>query len=777
MPIQSREVNSGRPDALTVPGASDTVRRDFMKVRAAEFERLRKRRFRMLTVAPDESQLPEVKAAVTVLERSARQFQKTLDRSPKRTLWRNLSGLTPFSNAISSQYQQLSVMAQAWATAGQGLHGNAALLRDIKWSLAWLDQHEFNAHIAETGNWFDFEIDAPGCLCDTLMLLADALTLDEKQRYLRPVGKFDANADVLNFAPHLSEASTGSNRTDKAMNLLFKGILLDEEETVWRAVTAIRSVFRTVKQGDGFYEDGSFVFHGFFPYTGNYGLVLLSDVADSCVLLKGTRWDFSTRQKAMAARWAMESFTPLVYGGCMMDMVRGRLISYSSSPSHAVGHRAMAAMLRLSQTASGADANLMRARIKGWWARGCARHYTEGLTLDQICEAGRLRQSTRPAPYVPTAVGKVFASMDRVVHLRRAFGVGIAMHSTRIQNYESINGNDLDGWHTSDGMLYLYDADELQFDGSFWPTVDAERLPGTTAIAGSHPPEGQFGGSSVVGGTSLEHYTAAMMQLNVFQGRLQAKKSWFCFDDEVVALGADIHSTVAGKNIETIIENRRLTSSHVRTLVRGPRGRWANLPATPSAPAIGYVFGEPSKVRARRARRVGSWHDIDNGLPRERLAATYQTLWINHGIKPRQGSYEYVLLPGQDAKRTEGYVAKPTVRVLANSARLQAVEHAALGITAVSFWKPGSKVAGITANAVCSVIVRQFDGRLSIAVSDPTQEATRPIRLEIDLPAGPAIDLDERIKVIKRSRLTLSIQAKGAAGKPLRATFATVPRP
>jgi hyaluronate lyase len=267
-----------------------------MKVRAAEFERLRKRRFRMLTVAPDESQLPEVKAALSVLERSARQFQKTLDRSPKAALWRNLSGLTPFSNAISSQYQQLSVMAQAWATPGQALQGSATLLRDIKWGLDWLDKHDFNAHVAERGNWFDFEIDAPGCLCDTLMLLGDALTLDEKHRYLSAVGKFDANADVLNFAPNQSEVATGSNRTDKAMNLLFKGILLREEETVWKAVTAIRSVFRTVKRGDGFYEDGSFVFHGFFPYTGNYGLVLLSDVADSCFLLKGTRWDFSTRQ-------------------------------------------------------------------------------------------------------------------------------------------------------------------------------------------------------------------------------------------------------------------------------------------------------------------------------------------------------------------------------------------------------------------------------------------------------------------------------------------------
>jgi hyaluronate lyase len=744
-----------------------------MKVRAAEFERLRKRRLLMLTVAPDEAEAPEVKAALVVLERTARRYQKTMDRTARHgVLWRNLAKLNPFSNAISSQYLQLSVMAQAWASPGQDLHGDRSLLRDIKWGLEWLHANQFNANTKERGNWYDFEIDAPGCLTDTLILLGDQLSREQKQRYLAPVQKFDANADVIHTAPGQSATSTGSNRTDKAMVDLCAGILLQEEEIVWKAVAAIRSVFRTVREGDGFYEDGSFVFHGFFPYTGNYGLVLLSDVADAFFLLRGTRWDFTARHKAMAAEWAMKSFTPLVYEGGMMDMVRGRLISFSSSPSHAVGHRTIAAMLRLSQSLSKADANVIRARIKGWWNRGTARHYTDGLTLDLICEARRLRDARKPAPDVPKAVSKVFASMDRAVHLRRSFGAGISMHSTRIQNYESINGNDLDGWHTSDGMLYLYDADLLQFDGNFWPTVDPERLPGTTAIAGSHPPEGQFGGSAAVGGVSLDEYSAVMMQLNVFQGRLQAKKSWFLFDEEVVALGTDIRCTVPSKHVETIVENRKLTSIRTRRLVRDPRGGWANLPASASAPAIGYVFLGRTKVKARRARRVGAWHDIDSGLPREKLSATYQTMWIDHGVKPKRSDYGYVLLPGTDAGRTAAHAAKPAVRVLENSAKAQAVEHEALGITAVSLWEPGASVAGISANAVCSVIVRRANGVVSIAVSDPTQQALRPIRLTIDTAAGKTIEADDRIRVIRRRQpLTLAVRVKDAAGKSIRASF------
>jgi hyaluronate lyase len=557
---------------------------------------------------------------------------------------------------------------------------------------------------------------------------------------------------------------------------LFTGILLEEEEWIWRAVTALKSVFRTVTDGDGFYADGSFVFHNFFPYTGNYGVVLLSDIADAFYLLKRTRWDFEDRERAMAARWAMQSFTPLLYGGGMMDMVRGRLISYSSSPSHAVGHRTMAAMLRLSQSVSSKDATTIRARIKGWWARGTALPYTSGLTLDLVDEARRLRHSRTPRPSVPRAESKVFASMDRAIHLRRNYGVGISMHSTRIQNYESINGNDLDGWHTSDGMVYLYDADLLQYDGNFWPTVDPERLPGTTVIKGSHPPEGQFGGSAAVGGTSLDCYSAVMMQLNVFQGRLQAKKSWFLFDNEIVALGADIKSTVAGKHIETIIANRRLTSARTRKLVRSKSGRWANLPKSTKAAPIGFVFTAHANVHARRARRTGSWHDIDSGLPREKLSATYQALWIDHGVKPRQASYEYVLLPGRDAAGTAAYAANPTVRILANTPDVQAVQHRTPGITAISFWKPGATAAGITASAICSVMVRRHKGRVLIAVSDPTQLNTRPIRLTFDIAVGKTVSTDARIKVLRRKPLTLSIHASGAAGKTLHAVFAALPQ-
>jgi len=47
----------------------------------------------------------------------------------------------------------------------------------------------------------------------------------------------------------------------------------------------------------------------------------------------------------------------------------------------------------------------------------------------------------------------VFAGMDRVVHLAPGFGLGLSMSSGRVFTYESIHGENVDGWHTGEGML------------------------------------------------------------------------------------------------------------------------------------------------------------------------------------------------------------------------------------------------------------------------------------------------------------------------------------
>ena len=163
----------------------------------------------------------------------------------------------------------------------------------------------------------------------------------------------------------------------------------------------------------------------------------------------------------------------------------------------------------------------------------------------------------------------VFAGMDRVVHLAPGFGLGLSMSSSRVFTYESIHGENVNGWHTGEGMLYLYNSDLTQFDDDFWPTVDPRRLPGTTVDVSQirEPASGQSEAPATtwVGGASLGAYGAAGMQLRAWGSTLTAKKSWFMFDREVVCLGSDICSGDS-RPIETVVENRLLHGGGDQTL-------------------------------------------------------------------------------------------------------------------------------------------------------------------------------------------------------------------
>ena len=65
-------------------------------------------------------------------------------------------------------------------------------------------------------------------------------------------------------------------------------------------------------------------------------------------------------------------------------------------------------------------------------------------------------------------------------------------------------------------------------------------------------------------GTNPYHYYPATNTYNapIHDSSLVAKKAWFMFDDEIVALGTDINS-VNGINVETIVDNRRSNTTKV----------------------------------------------------------------------------------------------------------------------------------------------------------------------------------------------------------------------
>jgi hyaluronate lyase len=230
-------------------------------------------------------------------------------------------------------------------------------------------------------------------------------------------------------------------------------------------------------------------------------------------------------------------------------------------------------------------------------------------------------------------------------------------------------------------------------------------------------------------------------------------------------LGADIRSTAAGKTVETIIENRRITGDP--TFTADPNGAWANLAG------IGYYFPDGAPWQSLDETRSGSWHDINAGGPAAVLTAQYRTLWFDHGVMPAGASYSYMALPGKSADDTAAYAASPAVQIIENDAVVQAVTHTGLGITAANFWSTGSNTAaGITCDSVGSVIVHQAAGQIDIAVADATQ-AGGVMHVEIATPGSSVIASDDGVSVDQISpTIRLSISVKSAAGKSFRVSVA-----
>jgi hyaluronate lyase len=335
------------------------------------------------------------------------------------------------------------------------------------------------------------------------------------------------------------------------------------------------------------------------------------------------------------------------------------------------------------------------------------------------------------------------------------------MYSQRIANYESINGENQRGWMTAEGAAYLYVNGSRQYVDGYWATVNYLRIPGTTVDvraralgegAGSKSPN-RWAGGACLGG----RYLAGGMNVAVQGSTLGLQKSWMCFDDFVVALGAGIKAT-SGYRIETVVENRRLsTAANETVLVNGtpvvpsvgdtasiPNVRWLHLAGTG-----GYVFPTPVTLGLIRQLRTSGSH-----------SDTYLTAWIDHGVNPTGATYAYVLLPTATPAATEAFAAGQGVSVLANSSNAQAVR--AGDVWCVNLWQPGTSSI-VSSNQGGSVVVSRAGDLATVALADP-RHATTTMTATIALTAASVVSADAGLSVASLSPLTINANLDGAAG-------------
>ncbi len=717
---------------------------------------------------------------------AANSVWSSMDKSPSRTfLWSDAASATKSSH-ITTSYTRLRSMALAHATSGCSLQGNATLLADIIGGLEWLNTNRYNETIAQYDNWWDWEIGTPLRLTDICVLIYSQLSSTQRTNYMNAVNHQVPTPDM-----------TGANKVWKARVVGVRGCLVKSSAKLALCRDAFSDVFPYVTTGDGFYVDGSFVQHNIHPYTAGYGAALIDNMAPVLNWLSGSTWKATDPAQANLYRWVFDSYEPIIYRGNTFDLVRGREAGRANASTSSYGM--MESILEIAQFAPAADAARMKSMIKGWALSDTTRDFVAGRGLSTLQMAQELMADTSIVPRPELLAHYTFADMDRVIHLGTGYGFGLSMCSSRIANFESINGENLRGWFTGDGQTILHNADLNAFADAYGATIDPYRLPGVTADVTHNklPPDPASIGPRAqgqstlspygwVGGATLGKFGAAGMWFKGVGVTLTGRKSWFMFDDEVVCLGTGITST-DNRPIETTVENRKLNTKGsnaftVNGTVKSNSPGWtetmnsvtsAHLAGTASGADIGYYFPQPATIKAVREARTGSWSDIDSDGSTDPITRNYFRMGFEHGSNPSNATYQYVLLPGRNATSVASYAAQPQITVIANNANVQAVSEITLGITAANFWSDTVRTAGVITSDKKSCVLIQNDGTfLDVAVSDPTQVNPGSINLQIAMNGGVLVNADGGVSVTQTSpTVMLSVDVNGSAGRTFHARF------
>ncbi|ANP56378.1 polysaccharide lyase 8 family protein [Streptomyces griseochromogenes] len=701
----------------------------------------------------------------------ARGFQATMAPSPD-SLWPG----RPFDPpaGITFSYGRLWTMTQAHVQPGTGATGDDALLAAVLRGLDHLRATVYNPATTRYGNWWEWQIGSPRLLMDITAVLYDHLGEARVASACAAVDHFIPDAMLTDY----SGTSTGANRVDLCRSVALRGILGRAGDRIALARDALSPVFPYVTRGDGLYADGSFLQHTWVAYSGTYGQVLLDGLGRLFALLAGSDWAVSDPARQNVLDSVEHAYVPLIHDGLVMDCVNGRAISRGClrdddlrlmRSDHYHGQALIAAVALLAGGASAAERERWYGLIKGWAERDTV---TPVLTAGQfdVADLARLHTAaSAPVPATPEPPGhRLFPAMDRAVHRGPRFTAALSMASDRIAHYECGNGENPRGWHTGSGMLCWWpegrggrsgrsDRSDRsdQYTDWFWPTVDWYRLPGTTVSTKrlADRAGGEWGAPKPdvrwVGGTTDGTCAAVGQHLKGLGSTLRARKSWFFLADAVVCLGAGI-SCADGVPVETVVDNRNLGENGTQAFAQGPG--WAHLEGHG-----GWILPRGGALRTLREDRTGAWSDINTAGTTERRTRRWQTLWLDHGTDPAGAAYVYVLLPGASRAEVAARAAdRHWLCVLANDARHQAVAVPSCGVSAANFWEAGA-VAGLTASAPASVLVRRRARTATLSLSEPPRTGT-PLEIVWDRPVRSVLRTDDTIEILSTGgRLRLRV--------------------
>ncbi len=565
----------------------------------------------------------------------------------------DLSRTAGFPQRYHTYY--LVYLAQAYTHKTSAYYKNKELKKNIASGLKyWVDNDFFG------DNWHNNQISTPTNLVNLMLLMGDEL----------PKDLVDGAQPIIGRAHMKASGARPSGDRIVIAGILAKNLLFIEDKQGFEDIIKLiegEVKFSTGKRG--MQHDYSFhhrtdrvnntTSYGYGKYANAFG--------EWSYYVAGTKYEFSIEKINQLVDYYLDGiYKQLVYGVYIDISVKNRSISHKSG----FGPQGTTEIERLLQSTD--------------------------YRKDELEEILSLRKGEADPSL---SFCKFFWQTEHFVFQRPGFYTTVRMYSTRNRNMEvPYNGPGKTTHHRADGTNYL------QLKGNeyhnIWAVYDWQKISGTTIMQKPElygPKEIQKDGlTDFVGGVTDGMYGAAVFDFKSPHDKLEAKKSWFFFDEEYVCLGTDIESRPDLPVATTI--NQVLMRSDVRvrqddeikTLPEGDREmknvKWVY------QDKIGYIFPESTSINVSNQVEQGRWSDITDqkNISDKIVTEKVFMLWFDHGKSPNNASYQYIVVPNvEEQELSETSSTNRGIEILKNSSDIQAVKSSKLGICQLAFYKAG----------------------------------------------------------------------------------------
>ena len=707
---------------------------------------------RILVGDPQQLQLDDtVKGYITACEEKTQKAwaqYKACGAQPDRVgLFRD----TPATHSadMTAEYRTLADMALGYATYGTNCYQDPQLLADILAALEWGYHHYYGkAEIENRGwrdvtqfNWWDWSIGTSTQLMNTLVLVDAHLTLQQKRDYLeyfafRVRAPRDYGANKVNYGRLLAQA----------------GVLCQWDDMIYTGRDGIADTFLYadggVNNGQGYYRDGSYVFHTRHPMNFTYGIEHFSMLTDFVAILANSDFAFAPSQTELLYTWMEHSHLPFCRGGEIFRSVLGRspqrteeaarefikriVRLYGMSPEEKKQPLADVIAMLTDENPLLRDGD--RSALYSIFTLG------DYLTFREAYE--RAQAKKRPTGF------HAFNCMDRAVQHRESYSFSLSLSSSRIYNYECINSQNMTGWYHGDGMLNLISS-PYKYAAAYWEQVDPYRIPGTTAddrvrVAATIAQRNEYLSSrDFVGALSAGDTGMAVMELescHCAEGEggmddgsyggplptrdcsLTAHKAYFFMDGYAVCMGSAVTAHDDAK-VCTILEN-----CHGETIVKnGAIAGYAPLSVTFNGEQIELPTEDTMYEKIKYITVGSDAFCILDGKPitakQTEGELPFAQLLIDHGVNPAGDTYAYALLPMTDAAGAKAFTEKLPFQILANTETLQAIRELATGDMYCIFHAAGELRTADTVLSAAAPILCALKGD-TLYACDVTQKQT-----------------------------------------------------